>query len=324
MEGLDDKSIGLDCSIVPSKRYEDIFVVSTTDFFYPLVESPYLQGKIAAANVLSDMYALGLYDIDNVLMILAACREMPYEQRKTCTKEMMKGFNDLCAAAGTRVTGGQTVLNPWPIIGGVAKSVAKEPDMVRPDNAVPGDVIVLTKPIGTQVAVNAFEWVNDEHKWSRVQDDLEGKIHLTKDDVTRAFRVARASMIRLNRTGARLMHKYKAHGATDVTGFGILGHANNLALAQKQKVHFRLHTLPIIKQMHAVADVYKFFNLTKGYSAETSGGLLVVLPKEHAQNFIDEIQKLDGWPAWIVGDVLSSVEDKSRASIAEDFTVVEV
>lgn len=79
------------------------------------------------------------------------------------------------------------------------------------------------------------------------------------------------------------MHKYNAHGATDVTGFGILGHADNLALNQKAKVELRIHTLPIIKHMKVLADRYKFFHLMEGYSAETSGGLMVLLSKENAQ-----------------------------------------
>lgn len=79
------------------------------------------------------------------------------------------------------------------------------------------------------------------------------------------------------------MHTYQAHGATDVTGFGILGHASNLAQAQENDVHFLIDKLPIIKHMDKVADVFKFFHLKEGYSAETSGGLLVLLPEENAQ-----------------------------------------
>lgn len=352
MEDLDDKSIGLDCSIVPSKRYPEFKVVSTTDFFYPLVESPYFQGKIAAANVLSDMYALGIYDIDNVLMILAASRNMKDEHRKICTKQMMKGFNDLCAAADTRVTGGQTVLNPWPIIGGVAKSVVKDCDFIDPKKAEVGDVIVLTKPLGTQVAVNFREWTYSEEKWNSVKEQLgnlksqlksedgqaekEAKEEVERDDhddklfrnaAARAFRVAGASMERLNRTGAKLMHTYQAHGATDVTGFGILGHASNLAQAQENDVHFLIDKLPIIKHMDKVADVFKFFHLKEGYSAETSGGLLVLLPEENAQDFIDNIEEEDGWPAWVIGKVVDANQHnlKSKAaSIANDVAVVEV
>eukprot|EP00479_Gromia_sphaerica_P011251 TRINITY_DN5484_c0_g1_i1.p1 TRINITY_DN5484_c0_g1~~TRINITY_DN5484_c0_g1_i1.p1 ORF type:complete len:187 (+),score=43.59 TRINITY_DN5484_c0_g1_i1:172-732(+) len=185
------------------------------------------------------MYALGVVDVDNMLIILAASRDMPPTERNIVTKLMMRGFNDATEGAGSKVTGGQTVLNPWPIIGGVAKSICSESDMIRPENAVPeSDVIVLTKPIGTQVAVNCKEWTSNPEKWNDVKDLI------SKEEVERAYRVAMLSMARMNRTGARLMHKYGAHAGTDVTGFGILGHTQNLAEAQKSPCELRLHTLP--------------------------------------------------------------------------------
>jgi selenide,water dikinase len=85
---------------------------------------------IACANVCSDMYAMGVYEIDNLLMLLAASTDMIQKDRDIVTKAFMKGFDDQAAIAGTVVSGGQTVLNPWPIIGGVAKSVVKMHDVI--------------------------------------------------------------------------------------------------------------------------------------------------------------------------------------------------
>jgi selenide,water dikinase len=127
-------------------------------------------------------------------------------------------------------------------------------------------------------------------------------------------------MARLNRVGAEMMQKYKAHAATDVTGFGILGHANNLASNQKAKVSLRIHTLPIIKGMKEVNDVVPF-KLLLGYSAETSGGLFVCLPKENAQKFIDEIQQIEKLPAWIVGEVIAG---DNTAHIIDKPTILEI
>src|SRR4051794_41167438 len=112
----------MDCSVVASHKYPDMCIVSTTDFFFPLVEDPYVQGRIACCNVLSDMYAMGVDEVDNVLMLLAASIDMPEPDRSVCTRLIIRGFDDTCKLAGTAVTGGQTVKNPWPIIGGVAKS----------------------------------------------------------------------------------------------------------------------------------------------------------------------------------------------------------
>jgi len=307
LEGLGDGKIGMDCSVLPL-RQKGLFLISTTDYFYPLVDDPYMQGKIGCANVLSDLYAFGVVDCDNILMILAGSTDMAKNERDTVCKLMIKGFNDLANDGGTLVSGGQTVLNPWPIIGGAATSVCKAEDFIMPENAVPGDVIVLTKPLGTQVAVNVSQWRFSETKWERVKDVL------TKEEGGRAYDVAMASMARLNRTGAQLMHKYGAHAATDVTGFGIMGHGTNLVKNQKLALHFELHTLPIIRCMKEVDDKVSTFSLIEGFSAETSGGLFICLPADKAEAFCKEIEQIDKWPAWIIGNVVKSEEDRIHNS----------
>eukprot|EP01083_Nonionella_stella_P301735 1036802_1 len=309
----------MDCSIVPSSKYKDFFIVSTTDFFYPLVEDPYLQGRIGCANVLSDMYALGIVNIDNVLMILAASLDMDESSRNIVTRQMMKGFNDCCLLASTNVTGGQSVLNPWPIIGGVAKSMCMKTDFIEPYNGAIGDVLVLTKPLGTQIAVNVHEWrVCDDRKYSLLKSK-----HVINDAMESvAFNIATASMIRLNKTGAALMHKYGAHGGTDITGFGLKGHLNNLAENQTKMMQnnvafeFYIDTLPIIYGVSKVAAFLKEnkvldFKLMDGYSAETSGGLLVMLPKENANQFIKEMEERDGWPAFKIGEIRKKQHDET-------------
>ena len=103
---------------------------------------------------------------------------------------------------------------------------------------------------------------------------------------------------------ARLMHKYSAHGATDVTGFGLLGHAQNLAKHQRNEVSFVIHNLPVIAKMSAVAKACgNQFQVLQGTSPETSGGLLMCLPREQAASFCKEIEKQEGYPAWIIGIV---------------------
>ena len=155
-----------------------------------------------------------------------------------------------------------------------------------------GDVLVLTKPLGTQVAVNAHQWLDLPDRWNRI------KLVVSEDDVRKSYLRAIDSMARLNRTGssadsflspsqllrllikmfywriqaARMMHKYNAHAATDVTGFGLLGHAQNLAAHQKNEVAFVIHNLPVIAKMAAVAKACgNMFQLMQGLSAETSG-----------------------------------------------------
>lgn len=95
-------------------------LISTTDFFYPLVEDPYMQGRISCCNVLSDIYAMGISRVDHMLMILGISLQMQENDREVITREMMRGFNDCAVEAGTAITGGQSIMNPWPMIGGVA------------------------------------------------------------------------------------------------------------------------------------------------------------------------------------------------------------
>ena len=153
-----NNDIGMDASIITSSKYPEFKLVSSTDFFYPSVQDPYIQGQIGAANVLSDLYAMGIYNIDSMLMILAVSIDMESSDAYKITQQMIKGYNDLCLKAGLHVSGGQTVKNPWPIIGGVTQTICKDQDIILPINAKEGDVIILTKPLGTQVAVNMWQW----------------------------------------------------------------------------------------------------------------------------------------------------------------------
>ena len=314
--GTANGKIALDCSV--RKTRQGHYCISTTDFFFPLVDSPYMQGRIGAANVLSDLFAEGTEHVDFVLMLLAACRNMPEDERAICTREMVRGFRDACEECEAPVTGGQTVLNPWPIIGGVATSIVAEHEFIKSDGAKPGDVVVLTKPLGTQVAVNVHQWrfLNNKH-WNKCVE----KVSLTAEAAETMMHEAVVSMARLNRHGARMMLKHGAHAATDVTGFGILGHAQNLMDNQVEEVGMEIHTLPCIAGTRQVNDEVFNFRLVDGYSAETSGGLLVCLPEDRASEFCRELEELDGCPAWIIGRI---TDDSDRmAVIVDDFQVIE-
>merc|ERR1719228_2512158 len=108
---------------------------------------------------------------------------------------MMRGFQDTAREAGCLVTGGQTVINPWCTIGGVASTVCSDGDVVMPESARPGDVLVLTKPLGTQVAVNAHQWLEQPERWNRI------KLVVSEEDVRKAYQRSMDSMARLNRIG---------------------------------------------------------------------------------------------------------------------------
>mmetsp|Transcript_20042 Transcript_20042/g.28579 ORF Transcript_20042/g.28579 Transcript_20042/m.28579 type:complete len:334 (-) Transcript_20042:286-1287(-) len=316
--GTTNGRIALDCSVRHTRQGH--VCISTTDFFFPLVDSPYLQGRIGAANVLSDLYAEGVGECDFVLMLLAACRDMAEDERTICTKEMVKGFNDACLEAGTSVTGGQTVLNPWPVIGGVATTICSEGEYVKSDGAQVGDVVVLTKPLGTQVAVNVHEWrVRQTPKWQ----ELSKRNIISLEQAEDMMHAAVCSMSRLNRHAGSLMVKHHAHAGTDVTGFGILGHAQNLMDNQAAEVGMEIHTLPCIANTSKVEESGVLdFRLLKGYSAETSGGLMICMKEEDAVAYCKELEGIDEEPAWIIGRVVA--DPNRKANILDDFKTLEV
>ena len=109
-------------------------------------------------------------------------------------------------------------------------------------------------------------------------------------------------MVTLNVVGARLIQKYKAHACTDVTGFGILGHANYLAQAQKSNVTFVLNKFPVYKNLIKIEHKVQDFKLMQGYAAETSGGLLICLPENKYKQFMQELEN-EGIKSWEIGYV---------------------
>ncbi|KAB1254090.1 Selenide; water dikinase 1 [Camelus dromedarius] len=318
--------IGMDTCVIPL-RHGGLSLVQTTDYIYPIVDDPYMMGRIACANVLSDLYAMGVTECDNMLMLLGISNKMTDRERDKVMPLIIQGFKDAAEEAGTSVTGGQTVLNPWIVLGGVATTVCQPNEFIMPDNAVPGDVLVLTKPLGTQVAVAVHQWLDivSDHasrvssvssrlssssrsarglrpeKWNKI------KLVVTQEDVELAYQEAMMNMARLNRTAAGLMHTFNAHAATDITGFGILGHAQNLAKQQRNEVSFVIHNLPVLAKMAAVSKACgNMFGLMHGTCPETSGGLLICLPREQAARFCAEIKSPkygEGHQAWIIGIV---------------------
>lgn len=306
--------VGLDSSIIPIRN--NLALVQTTDFFYPLIDDPFLMGQIACANVLSDLYAIGVKYCDNMMMILGVPENMHERERETVIPLIIKGFKFTAEEAGSKVSGGDTRISACCIIGGTATSVCEISEIIMPDNAIIGDAIVLTKPLGTQAATMIFTWLENKEKWKNICAVI------TKDEAKWAFQRAVKSMVQLNRVAASLMHEFKAHAATDVTGFGLLGHAKNLARHQKNFVQFKIHTLPVINKMIDVDRLLnKQFHLEDGKNIETSGGLLICLPYQMAGPFCEKFKNLIGCDAWVVGTV---VEGPRTALISDNPAIINV
>jgi len=165
-------------------------------------------------------------------------------------------------------------------------------------DAVPGDVLVLTKPLGTKIAVTILNWMDIPEQYSRLH------MIMPEADVQKAYHRGIDTTNRLNGNAIGLMMKYNAHAYTEVNEFGLLHQANDLARNQKAEVSFVIHNIPAIAKMSLVdRTMGDLFNLRLGLSPETSGGLLIILPRESAASYCQEIEKKDGYPAWIIGIV---------------------
>jgi len=116
-------------------------------------------GRIAFCNTVSDLYAMGITNIKEVLMILGVSTDMNELEKDVSTTLMIQGFTDAAVQANTQVGGGQTVYNLWPMMGGCAIAVVKDDEFVMPNNAEPGDSLILTKPLGARFAINAMQWL---------------------------------------------------------------------------------------------------------------------------------------------------------------------
>jgi selenide,water dikinase len=176
---------------------------------------------------------------------------------------MIQGYVDTAVQANVKVGGGQSVYNMWPMLGGCAIAVVKEGEFRWPNKAQVGDVLVLTKPLGVRLAINTMQWLKtDKEKKQKMLAVLP------ESTILETFYRAEEYMGTLNVVGARLLRKYESNACTDVTGFGILGHANYLAQAQKNNVKFILDKLPILKDIHKLeSQKVTSYKLFEGYAA---------------------------------------------------------
>jgi len=252
-------------------------VLNSLDFFTPIVDEPEIQGRIAASNVTSDIYALAVTKIICVLSIMAFPEDMPDE----LAVGMLKGFGDFCREMGAPVVGGHTIRNPWPIIGGAATGVGDPEKIVYTRGAKPGDQLFLTKPLGIAPAMAAY----------RLRKEEEGK-DLLKDIPSELIEAAVAEAVKgmttSNKPVAKAMQRVPVHAATDVTGFGLAGHAGNMAMLGK--VNIVIDQLAVIRGTQTLAELFGYPLLT-GESKETAGGMLIAVAKEDADDLQEELDK---------------------------------
>ena len=205
------------------KISETVALIQTLDFFTPIVDDPYDFGRIAAANALSDVYAMGGRPITAMNIVCFPINEMD----KGILKEILRGGADVVRLGGAALVGGHSVEDPE-IKYGLSVTGVVHPDDVRTNaGALPGDDLILTKPIGTGIIATAI-------KADMAPPNLERKI----------IKI----MAELNRKPAEIMSRFPVNACTDVTGFGLMGHALEVARASRVEMHLFARDVPVIEE----------------------------------------------------------------------------
>jgi selenide,water dikinase len=274
-------------------------IVSTLDFFPPVVDDPYTYGSIAAANAMSDVYAMG----GEVLFALNLAA-FPDDLDHAILTEILRGGAEKVREAGAIIIGGHTVTDNEPKYGLAVTGIVHPAHILAKGGAQIGDQLILTKPLGVGLITTALK-----------QDKA------APDHVAAAVE----SMSILNRHAAHLAQHFEAHACTDITGFGLLGHSLEMASASNVQFRFRMNDIPILSGARAYAEQEIFpgglgrnrdfvtphttftdsidaANRALLFEPETSGGLLIALAPDQATAFLAQAE-IDGLFARLIGEV---------------------
>lgn len=268
---------------------EDTALVQTTDFFPPIVDDPFLYGQIAATNALSDVYAMG-GEPKLALNIMCLSEHMD----KETVQEILRGGYAKAYEAGAIITGGHTIQGAEPIYGLAVSGFVHPKKVLTNSGAQPGDVLILTKPLGIGILTTSA-------KADMVEQNVLDRIY--------------KQMATLNKTARDIMVKYPVHSCTDVTGFALMGHSFEMAQGSGCTIHLMADKIPYHEEAYelasmgfipagayrnrdyAEAGVRVCGDITRAmqdilYDPQTSGGLLMAVPEAHAQELLKELQEV--------------------------------
>ena len=281
------------------KINDQVAVIQTLDFFPPVVDDPYDYGAVAAANAMSDVYAMG----GQVVLALNICGFPPDLPLEIVT-EILRGGADKVAEAGGVLAGGHTLDDKEPKYGLSVMGLVHPDQVLTRAGARPGDALVLTKPLGVGIITTALK------------GEAADPAHVS---------AAVESMKRLNRHAARLIQQVGVHACTDVTGFALLGHGQEMAEKSGVRLHFWVEKLPFLEGAIQYAQGWLFpggtcnnqrayeqvVHFAPGiseemqqllYTPETSGGLLVAVPAARLDRLVALFAEQEE-PIWVVGEV---------------------
>lgn len=282
-------------------------VVENVDIFTPIHDDPHIQGQIVACNATNDIFAMGATELLSLQAFLAYPKELPEET----VVGVLKGMRDFMARHNARLSGGQTIKNPVPVFGGIALGIAHPRDIIYSRGAKVGDSVLLTKPLGIQPAMRSYRDLKDEKRNALLS-------RFKESDLKRIQDVAVRLMTFSNLEVAQAMQSVGVHAATDVTGFGLLGHAGNVSLLSG--VNVVIDTIPVIRGTLQLAEFFGH-ELSSGLASETAGGMLVFLDSEKEKAFQSALAE-KGLPCWTIGKVVRS-EGKSCACLAQEIQFIE-
>ena len=267
---------------------ENTALIQTTDFFPPIVDDPYLYGKIAATNALSDIYAMG-GEPKLALNIMCAAEGMA----DNTIRDILRGGYDAAYDAGAIITGGHTIKGAEPIYGLAVSGFVHPEKVLTNSNAKPGDVLILTKPLGVGIITTGA-------KADMVNEDIMDRIY--------------AQMATLNKAARDIMVQYHVHSCTDVTGFGLMGHSFEMAQGSGCSVHIKVDDIPYHAEAFELAAMglipagtYRNREYAEAgvtcrreiplamqdilYDPQTSGGLLFAIPQREAEACLEHLQQ---------------------------------
>ncbi len=252
------------------KLREDLALVQTVDFFTPIVDDPFDFGRIAATNALSDIYAMGATPVSALNLVAFSVQDLGSE----VLREILRGAAAVAADAGVAIVGGHSIEDAEPKFGLAVTGVVHPDEILTNAGGQPGDVLVLTKPVGSGAVSTAV------------------KRGLPDVPLTEAVAV----MTTLNRDGARKVREAGAHALTDVTGFGLLGHLHELALASGVAAELDSAAVP------AIGGVLEL--LAREDEAAVAGGTR--RNRAHAEAFASFAAEVTEPRRWLVCDAMTS------------------
>lgn len=284
------------------KVNENLALVLTTDFFPPVCSDPYEFGQIAAANSISDVYAMGGDPVLALNIMMFPASKLPME----AYRQILKGGYDKASEAGVRIIGGHTI-DDFPPKYGLAVTGYVHPDkIITNGGARPGDMLVLTKPVGTGTIMAGLRMGMSS------EEDIES---------------AKSMMKLLNKSGAEIMKEYGIRGATDITGFGLAGHAMKMARTSKVTIKINMSKVPLIGNTYKLTDdacipgasfrnmefVDEFLSAAEdlnynlkmiAFDAQTSGGLLMSVPLQLVESLINDLHLTGLASSAVIGSVM--------------------